>query len=124
MDYSSDGVDEREIFPGGLANPGKGVQLEEVGDFQAGKGTGGPCESSGGIGMDGIYYDMPRNPSTVQPTASFGLEGLEAELAFFRSSEGLGVGHTVFAGLFGRPPPQIGQASSLLGPAFNPLSKK
>ena len=58
MDYSSDGVDERVIFPGGLAIPGKGVQLEEVGIFQAGKGPGGPCGASGGTGMDEIYYNM------------------------------------------------------------------
>ena len=107
MDYSSDGVDERAIFPGGPAIPGKGVQLEEVGIFQARKGPGGPCGASGGIGMGDIYYDMPRNPSSMQPTSSFGFDGFEAELAFFRSSEGLGVGQQFFTGSVGRSEPQI-----------------
>ena len=55
MDYSSDGIGEQEIFAGGLANPRKGMLLEEVRDLQAGLGSGGPSGSAGGFGLDGIY---------------------------------------------------------------------
>ena len=115
MDYSSDGIGEQEIFTGGLTNSRKGMLLEEVRDLQAGLGSGGPSGSAGGFGLDGIYFDMPRNPSSVLPTASFGLEGLGADLAYLRSSEGYGAGDAGFSGSIGRSSPQFGPAISLPG---------
>jgi len=114
VDYSHDGVDERAIFSGGLATPGKGVQLEEV--FQAGKGPSDTGGASGGTGLDDILFNIHRNPLSMLSSSSFGLEGLEAELDYFRSSKGYGVGHPLFSGSIGSTLPPVGQISSSFGP--------
>jgi len=121
VDYSFDGVEEGAIFSGGLMTPGKGALVEEGGAFQAGKGFGEVGGASGGPGSDGTMFNFPKNPNIEMPTSSMGLEGLDAELEFFRSSEGLGAG-PLFSGSLGFSLPPVGKASSFLGLGSLPIT--
>lgn len=101
VDYTSDGVNERDIFTIG----GFSVALDRQGALSRSPLTGrgprvfsGPGFDAGLVGNDSARPSISRVSS---PFFSVGLEGLEADLAFFRTSEGLGVDRPDLAGILG-----------------------
>ena len=107
VDYTSDGDNEREIFVvGGFS--GALDRQGTSGPLLSGRGPGVYSGHVDEVGLAGNDFARLSNPRISSPIY-VGLEGLEADLALFKTSEGLGVDRPELAGLLGRTlSPQTG----------------
>ena len=102
VDYTSDGVNERDIFVVGGFSGALDRQGMLSGSLLSERGPGVSTGHVDEVGLAGNDYARLSNARISSPFNSVGLEGLEADLALFKTSEGLGVDRPDLAGLLGR----------------------
>ena len=102
VDYTSNGVNERDIFVAGGFSGALGRQGMLSVSPLLGRGLGVYSRRVDDVGLVGNDFARPSNPRVSSPFNSVGLEGLEVDLALFKTSEGLGVDRPELTGLLGR----------------------
>ena len=86
VDYTSDGVNERDIFIVGGFSGALDRQGMLSGSLMSGRGPGVSTGHVDEVGLAGNDYARLTNPRISLPFSSVGLEGLEADLALFKTS--------------------------------------
>ena len=99
MDYTSDGIYERDIFIKGSFSGALGRQGVLTGSLMTGRGPGVPTGLVEVVGLAENDCTQSKNLRNSPPFKSVGLEGLEVDI--LKTSEGLGVDRPDLAGFLG-----------------------